>query len=74
MNKISKPESYNSGELPPSRGRGKWRQAFTHSTEKLQMAVGDSEHHPEEGTTEERERETEINSRHNFIPNFFISL
>lgn len=28
----------------------------THSTEKQQMAVGDSEHHPEEGTTEERER------------------
>lgn len=37
----------------------------THSTEKLQMAVGGSEHHPEEDTTGERE----INSRHhlNFL-------
>ena len=30
----------------------------THSTVKLQMAVGDSEHHPGEGTTEEREPNT----------------
>lgn len=30
----------------------------THSTVKPQMAVGDSERHPEEGTTEERETKT----------------
>lgn len=30
----------------------------THSTVKPQMAVGDSERHPEEGTAEERETKT----------------
>lgn len=36
----------------------------THSTGRPQMAVGDSEHHPGEGTRDERERDRAKNSRH----------
>lgn len=54
---MSKPESWKRGEwlhLEAESSMGR----HTHSTGKQQMAVGDSERHPEEGTTEERGRQT----------------